>query len=330
MRRARSIVVAAALVVPALAAGGSLSALEGANGWYTWQVAAAADAPAWCCFDWHRNTRIPGPCNLDQDGAYGSCDSPAPPGAQVRIYAQLEAGEPRKLRVLSPACAVEAAEGVTDLGAVEVAESFDWMRSRVAIDSRVSDEALLAIAMHAGERPLRWLVDAANGGAEGEIREQAIFWLGQVRISESADVIEHLMFSAEPAGIRQHAAFVLSQSDAPRRINVLIRQGRRDPDGETRAQAWFWLAQTGASRGEEAILQAIATDRQQSVREEAVFALSQLPEDRAVDALLTVLHDERLHHDVREKALFWLAHSESERGLAAIERLLAGGDAARH
>lgn len=327
MRRAGGVILAASLLL-ALAAGGPLSALDGANGWYTWRVAAAADAPAWCCFDWHGETRVSDPCNLDRDGAYGSCETAAPPNGQVQIYAKLESGEPRELRVLSPACAVEAAGGVSDLGAVEVAESFDWLRSQVGTDSRVSDEALLAIAMHAGERPLRWLVDAANGGAEGEMREQAIFWLGQVRISEAADIIERLMFSAEPAGIRQHAAFVLAQSGAPQRIDALIRQGRRDPDGETRAQAWFWLAQTGASEGEQAILQAIATDRQHSVREEAVFALSQLPEDRVVDALLSVLRDERLHPDVREKALFWLAQSESDRGLAAIQQLLAGGEAA--
>lgn len=151
--------------------------------------------------------------------------------------------------------------------------------------------------------------------------------LGTVDVAENLHWLEGLMFSDANPDIRQHAAFVLSQSSSPQRIPALIRQGEQDVDGETRAKAWFWLAQTGASEAEPEIMQAIAADPEAHVREDIVSALSQLPGERGVDALVAVLEDRQLNLAVREEALFWLAHSQSDRGLAVVERLITGGNA---
>lgn len=305
---------------------GPLEAVD-TDGWHTWRVASAEGAPAWCCIGWKGETSRSRTCNLDsRHVSYGGCHDAGTLNGFAQIYAKVESAKAVKLRVLSPDCPVEADSGVSDLGEVDVDESFNWLRALVRTDSRVSEDALAAIALHRGESPLQFLINAANGATDGEIREAAIFWLGQVRISEASGTIERLMFSDDRPDIRQHAAFVLAQSTSPNRTEALIRQGRQDTDGETRAQAWFWLAQTGAAESEEAILQAIAGDPDHEVREEAVFALSQLPEDRAVDALIGVLEDRRLHREVREQALFWLAQSESDQALAVFERLLADGD----
>lgn len=318
-----------ALLLSALMAGPGIAAPLAAldeDGWYTWKVAAAEGAPAWCCLAWKREASAPRACNLDDDhSSYGSCDGAGKANGFVQIYARIESGKPVRVRVLSPECPVESELGVSDLGRVDVVGSVNWLSNLVRAGSRVSEDALPAIAMHRGEASLRFLTDAANGAAGGEIREAAIFWLGQVRISEASDTIERLMFADDRPEIRQHAAFALAQSTSPNRTDALIRQGRTDTNGETRAQAWFWLAQTGASESEAAIMQAIVDDPDSEVRGEAVFALSQLPEERAVDALIAVLEDRGLHRELREKALFWLAQSESDRALAILERLLADG-----
>lgn len=332
-RGARAILLAALLPAPAVAA--PLEVPGDATGWYGWRVAAAPDAPAWCCNAWRGETRGDtegrGLCNLETGGAWTTCDDAVASSGEVLVYARLAAGTAEKIRVLSPGCAVELPDDLTDLGAVDADASFEWLRGQVGADAPAGDEALAAIAMHRGERPLRWLVDVANGAADGpaddELREDAVFWLGQARIGEAAGTIERLMFDDADPEIRQHAAFVMSQSKAPNRIEALIRQGREDEHGETRAQAWFWLAQTGAAESEAAILRAIASDPDRDVREEAVFALSHLPEERAVDALVGVLRDRSLRQDVREQALFWLAQSESDRALAIVENLLTRGDA---
>jgi hypothetical protein len=61
------------------------------------------------------------------------------------------------------------------------------------------------------------------------------------------------------------------------------------------------------------------------LREDAIFAISRLPGERAVDALLGVLANPQMHREVREQALFWLAHSDSDRAFEYLDRLLAGG-----
>lgn len=327
MKAAAVALLLAALSLHGGARAGSLDALE-QDGWYTWQVEAAAGAPAWCCYLGRGNTAAQARCNLDRHHAgYGHCEGPRRASDLLQLYARIEAGETVKLRALSPSCTVEADSRITDLGAVDVAESFEWLRGHVGRDARVGKDALAAIALHRGEGPLQYLTDAANGGAAGEVREDAIFWLGMARISEASATLERLMFSDDEPRIRQHAAFVLSQSASPNSTDALIRQGRQDADADTRAEAWFWLAQTGASEGEAAIMGAVADDPDARVREEAVFALAQLPGDRSADALIAVLENQRLDQAAREAALFWLAQSQSDRGLAVIERLITGGNA---
>jgi HEAT repeat protein len=266
---------------------------------------------------------MPSPCKLgSRHDGYGNCNEFEGETGEVRLYARIESGALVELLTLSPRCPAETRDRITDLGLVDATRSFEWLRRRVPADTAVREDLLAAIAMHRGAAPLEYLVAAANGSAEGDSREGAIFWLGQVRIEEAAPAIERLMFADDSADIRQHAAFVLAQSKFARRSEALIRQGRGDANSEVRSQAWFWLAQTAASESEQAIRRAMVEDPDPEVREEAVFALSQLPGERAVDALLRVLEDQRLDRELRKSALFWLAQSDSDRAFASLERLL--------
>lgn len=324
IRALRSLVLCALLAPPAVPAAAldALDALD-ADGWYTWRVDGVEGGPEWCCVSWDRGQVTPCACNLDSRAAgYGSRDDQEPGSGEIRLYARIESGKVAKLRALSPRCAVESRDGVKDLGAIDAGPSFEWLRRRVGRDSAVAEDALAAIAMHRGDAPLEFLVDAANGGAEGDVRENAIFWLGQVRIAEAAPVIERLMVADDSADIRRHAAFTLAQSTYTGRAEALIRQGRGDADPEVRSDAWFWLAQTAAGESEPAILRAMIDDPDREVREEAVFALSMLPDDRAVDALLGVLEDRQLDRELRKEALFWLVQSDSDRAFTSVERLL--------
>jgi HEAT repeat protein len=242
----------------------------------------------------------------------------------MQIYALIESGQTKRVRVLSPQCSVTSRREVVDLGVVDVDESLAWLKGHVTTPASVSTDALAAIAVHKGSAALRFLIDMADAGPTTELRKDAIFWMSQARITESAGELERLMFHDGSAAIRQHAAFSLSQSTAPNRSDPLVRQGREDRDPEVRSQAWFWLAQTGASQSEKAIQWAITNDPDDDVREEAVFAMSQLPGERGVDALFAVLGNQRMSREVREQALFWLAQSDSDRAFEYLDRLLAG------
>ena len=304
--------------------GARLDALA-ANGLYTWRVASVEDAPAWCCACWRNDSPLASACDLDsRHSNYSVSDEPRAASGEMQIYALIESGKAQRIRVLSPQCQVTSRREVIDFGVVEVDESMAWLKGHVATPESVSTDALAAIAVHKGPAALQFLIDMADAGPTTELREDAIFWMSQARITESAGELERLMFRDGSAVIRRHAAFSLSQSRAANRVDALIRQGREDHVPEVRSQAWFWLAQTGASESETAILWAIANDPDDRVREEAVFAMSQLPGERGVDALFAVLGDGQMHREVREQALFWLAQSDSDRAFEYLDRLLAG------
>ncbi|MEX2124829.1 MAG: HEAT repeat domain-containing protein [Woeseia sp.] len=322
--------LAAATLVLLSWAGGESTAANldalAADGLYTWRVAATDDAPCWCCVGWTSGTPVGRACDLDSRNAnYSTADDFLATGGEMQIYALIESGKAERIRVLSPQCAVTSRRDLIDLGPVEVDESLAWLKANATSSESTSTDALAAIAVHKGSAAMRFLIDTAEAGPTMELRKDAIFWMSQARISESADELERMMFRDGSAEIRQHAAFALSQSTAENRSDALIRQGREDNDPEVRSQAWFWLAQTGASESEDAIRWAIANDRDDEVREEAVFAMSQLPGERAVDALFVVLDDRQMHREVREQALFWLVQSDSDRAYEYLDRLLGTG-----
>ena len=302
----------------------SLDALAD-DGLYTWRIAATDDAPCWCCASWSAGTPVSRACNLDSRNVSYSTDEFPASGGEMQIYVLIESGEANRIRALSPECTVTSRRDIVDLGAIEVDESLAWLKPIATSSKSLRADALAAIAVHEGAAALRFLVDTARTGRTTGLRKDAIFWMSQARIGETAGELEEMMFRDENPEIRKHAAFALAQSSAKNRDDALIRQGREDEDPEVRSKAWFWLAQTGAAESEEAIQWAIANDPDDDVRREAVFAMSRLPGERGIDALFGVLGDRQMDREVREQALFWLAQSDSDRAFEYLDRLLAAG-----
>lgn len=296
----------------------------GDDGWHTWQVEAVKAAPEMCCFSWRSGTVTKKQCDLDgKNGGFSSSDDSVSSEGSVQIFALMKAGVVTRIRALSTSCPVIADSKIADLGPIEGDDSVDWLEQFLSDGEESSSDAIAAIAVHEGQKARDLLLDTARPGNDPDHREEAIFWMAQVRIDETAADIKRFIFDDENAGIREHAAFSYSQSKATDVAKTLIRQGRTDGDPDVRSQAWFWLAQTGADESEAEIRYALLNDKEEDVREEAVFALSQLPEERAVRALAAVLEDRQLSKDIREQALFWLAQSESDEAFEYIDRLLS-------
>ena len=296
----------------------------GEDGWHTWQIEAVDDAPEMCCFSWQSGTATRKQCNLDgRNGGFSSSDDSSSSERAVQIFALMKAGEVARFKVLSASCPVIADSKITDLGPVDTDDSVDWLETRIESDDDFASNAIAAIAVHKGRKARNVLLDIAKPGNDEGRREDAIFWMAQVRIEETAGEIRKFIFDDTSKDIREHAAFSYSQSDAADVSEVLIKQGKTDDDPDVRSQAWFWLAQTEAPESETAIGYALLNDKDEDVREEAVFALSQLPGDRAVKALATILENKNFSMDIREQALFWLAQTESDEAFEYIDRLLS-------
>ena len=312
-------VILGAAVTPPVQA--QIRAMKG-DGWHTWRVPAVASAPEMCCYSWSSGTVTRRGCNLDsRHGGFSTSADGEQPGNELQMYAKLDDGEIAELRALSSSCSVTSREVITDLGPVTTAESLDWLEPLVEPDGDFATEALAAVAVHQGERAGDILLNTANGDDESN-REDAVFWMAQVRFQTMGDVVREFVFDDPDPDMREHAAFAYSQSTASDIAEVLIRQGRSDVDGEVRTHAWFWLAQSEAPESEQEILRAIRRDDDEDVREDAVFALSQLPGDRSVKALAQVLEDRSLDLEIREQALFWLAQDGSDEAFEYIDGIL--------
>ncbi len=294
------------------------------DGWASWAVPAVADAPAWCCFDWDGKRRSEGRCDLDaRSGGYGSRDQDAPVDT-MRIYAKFDGGTLARIRALSPTCPVESKTAIADLGAVDADDSVRWLQQQLASSRDRGSDVLAALSVHAGPAARDALAMAARVGDDVEIRKNAVFWMGQVRASDSAEILRSIMFDDADAIVREHAAFSLSQSSIPETGVDLIRLGNTDRTADVRARAWFWLAQTGDPDSESAIADAMRREKDDEVREQAIFALSQLPDDRSVDALGAIVGDPARPSEDRKRALFWLGQSDSPRAQDYLSKVLAG------
>jgi len=164
-----------------------------ADGWHTWRVQAAARAPDSCCFTWNSGAITRKGCDLDsKHGGYGSIRDDAMASGELQIYALMRSGKPVRLRVLSSQCAVTADSEITDLGLVEADDSIDWLQRYIEPQSALSSDAIMAISLHSGDRPVTVLANLANHGADWESREQALFWLAHSGSDAAFEFLEKL------------------------------------------------------------------------------------------------------------------------------------------
>lgn len=165
-----------------------------ADGWHTWRVAASTKAPDSCCFTWNSGTVTRKGCDLDsKHGNYGSIRDGATASGELQLYALLESGKPVKLRALSSQCAVTADSEISDLGLIEVDDSIDWLQRHIEPRSEISSDAIMAITLHSGDRPVAILAAIVKAGSDRKIREEALFWLGQSDSDAAFDVFDRLL-----------------------------------------------------------------------------------------------------------------------------------------
>lgn len=219
------------------------------EGWHTWRVPAVASAPDWCCYNWNSGVSSPATCVLDSDHisyGNGNDDEVANESGEMQLYVHTRNGEVKRIRALSAHCPVETNSQIMDLGPQSADDSVDWLQSKISPHSELSSPAIAAIAVHAGDRARDVLVDNALQGDDRNTRRDAVFWMGQVRVAETADELKRIINNDDSLDVRKHAAFSYSQSTADDRFEVLISvvENRQATEAE-RKHALFWLAESG-------------------------------------------------------------------------------------
>jgi hypothetical protein len=297
------------------------------DGWVSYDVPIVANAGAPCCYDMHGSVVTRVGCDLD---GHGWTSSTTVNGAQphadtsLAVYAHVRNAQVDKVRAFAASCPVRDADHVRRIDAVNGADSVAWLAHEVARDNTFGDNAdaaLSAIAWHDEAGATAALQKFSDPSHPRKLREQALFWSGQLRGLSGAQLVERVAVTDADPELRAHAVFVLTQSSGIDGYASIHRIAQTDASDHVREQALFWMAQTGDARARNDIVDAIHKESSEHVREQAVFALSQLKQDNADAALIEVVRGD-YPRKVKEQALFWLGQSGSDAALKFLDEVL--------
>jgi len=294
------------------------------GGWIAFSLPVLQGTRSPCCWKGKWNGHGEVGCNLAQGHQSYGTRSDSPLAENVIAYARIHEGDVDALRVVGEQCPMEAdGAKVAWIGEVDDKAGLNWLEdvARSDRDDSTAHSALYALALHRSREASERLHTLAKE-PDGELAEEAIFWLGDARGEEGFDALKNLLVELPRSDTRREINFALAQNGSQAAIDLLSEISRTDSDPEQRGTALFWLAEEFPGQAPDILLAAIDGEQNEDVLEQAVFAISQLPGDASTRMLLDLARDELQPRRVRRQALFWLANSDDEKGVAALEELL--------
>ena len=194
---------------------------------------------------------------------------------------------------------------------------------KLSTNRDLQDKALFAMSQQESPKALQALKDvASNEKGAAELRDKAVFWLGQRDDAASRAFLRDLYGRTTSAELKEKIVFSVAQSSDPagRAWLVGVAKDPKESIG-TRKQALFWLGQQENSAAELVTLYGSLGDHE--MREQVIFALSQSNEKAATDKLIEIARSDK-DQELRKKAIFWLGQSEDPRVADVLEKILTG------
>ena len=188
--------------------------------------------------------------------------------------------------------------------------------------SSLRERLVMAIGVHdAPGLVVPVLNKIVSGDFKGDVKEDAIFWMGQQEGNESLNVLEDILNKERDPELREKTVFALYCHESDGAIGVLSETAKSDRSTKVRKEAIFWLGQMAARKTLDVLSDIVVDSDETELQEHAVFAISQHSDDEAVP---TLIHIAKTHHNpkVRKKAIFWLGQTEDDRALDFFVELL--------
>lgn len=164
----------------------------------------------------------------------------------VRLSVRVRGGEVVRLKTRVGGQWASAGENVVDLGEVSPQDAADFLLGVAGRSRReVAEDAILPaiIARDVVVWP-RVLEIARNDDRPEDVRETAVFWLGQLAGEKVIEGLESIVADDdEDLEVREAAIFALSQGDTETSAHSLMKIARSNRHPELRKTAMFWLAQ---------------------------------------------------------------------------------------
>jgi TolA-binding protein len=112
----------------------------------------------------------------------------------------------------------------------------------------LKERVIFSLSQMGGADNYRWLMDIALDPKENiELRKKALFWAGQGRSVDVADLVR-LYDSMNDREMKEQLIFVYSQRREEAALEKLFHIGKNDPDRELRKKAIFWVGQSRSPR----------------------------------------------------------------------------------
>ena len=192
---------------------------------------------------------------------------------------------------------------------------------RMSTDRRIQDKAIFALSQQdspKAKQSLRAFAERAD--APENLRETAIFWIGQSGGKEAIVYLKALFPKVKGEELKKKVLFSISQADGTEGGKWLVGVARDKTQSiEMRKQALFWAGQGGAQMADLASLYSAFDDRE--MKDQLIFVYSQRDEPAAVDKLLEIARKDP-DPELRKKALFWLGQSDDPRAAKAIQDII--------
>jgi len=184
---------------------------------------------------------------------------------------------------------------------------------RESDDPELQEQAIFAVSQHASDRAIQLLkAYAERPDATREMREQAIFWIGQNPRAGGTRYLIELYAKLDDAELKERAIFSISQGNSAESRAWLVGRAKDTyEDVEVRKNALFWAGQTGGFTVAE-LKELYGTMSDVEMKEQLIFVASQRNETAAVDFLMDVARTEQ-EPELRERAIFWIGQSKDPR-----------------
>jgi len=186
----------------------------------------------------------------------------------------------------------------------------------------IKDKALFALSQKGQGRAQAILREFALRESEpADLREKAIFWLGQRRSRENTDFLRNLYSRIGNEELKEKILFSLSQQKGAGNDRWLLDIAVNPRENiELRKKALFWAGQTGVATSELASLYNRMNDTE--IKDQIIFVFSQRGRDpAAMDKLFDIARSDR-DPELRKKAIFWLGQSRDPRVQKFLEDLI--------
>jgi HEAT repeat protein len=182
------------------------------------------------------------------------------------------------------------------------------LERRDACSAGLRRKAVFLVSQKRTDETANILMNVARTDPDGEVREQAVFWLSQV--PGSTPLLEEILKGNSDENIKEKALFSLSQQNEPRAQQVLRDFALRESENpDLREKAIFWLGQRRSSDNTQFLRNLYGQIKNEDLREKILFSLSQQRGAGNEQWLMNIAVDPKEDIELRKKALFWAGQS---------------------